>query len=138
MYKSGAHTRHRLRYHFVFVPKYRKRVLRGKISSRLKQLFYKAEEINDWKIEEIAVSVDHLHLLIQLNPADSVSQVVQKLKGGSSYILRKENPELEEFLWGDSFWSDGYFAETVGKVDSEMIAKYIREHNQSMPECPKP
>jgi len=43
-------------------------------------------------------------------------------------MLRKEYPELEEFLWGDSFWADGYFAETVGQVDEEVVKKYIRKH----------
>jgi len=48
--------------------------------------------------------------------------------------MRKEYPELEEFLWGDSFWSDGYFAETVGKVSYEMIKEYIKENKESMPQ----
>jgi len=56
-----------------------------------------------------------------------VSMVVQILKGGTSKRLREEFPEVEEFLWGDSFWADGYFAETVGIADEEMIRRYIRE-----------
>ena len=58
-----------------------------------------------------------MHLIIQTKPEDSVAEVVQRLKGGTSRVIRKEYPELEEFLWGDSFWADGYFAETVGNVD---------------------
>lgn len=65
--------------------------------------------------------------IIQMNPRDSVSEVVQILKGGTSRVIRKEFPDLEEFLWGDSFWADGYFAETIGKVDEEIVRKYIRE-----------
>ena len=83
--------------------------------------------MNRWKIQEINMQVDHIHLLIQINPEISVSKVAQILKGGTSRIIRKEFPELEEFLWGDSFWSDGYFAESVGQVDEEIIKKYIRE-----------
>lgn len=45
-------------------------------------------------------------------------------------MIRKEFPELEEFLWGDSFWADGYFAETIGKVDEEVIKKYIKEQQK--------
>jgi len=74
---------------------------------------------------------DHVHLLIQLNPRNSVAEVVQILKGGSSRAIRKEFPELEEFLWGDSFWADGYFAETVGKVDEEIIRKYIENQDKA-------
>ena len=69
---------------------------------------------------------DHIHVMIQSNPRNSVSEIVQILKGGTSRIIRKEFPELEEFLWGDSLWADGYFAESVGKVDEEIIRKYIR------------
>ncbi len=70
---------------------------------------------------------DHVHMLIQLRPKESVSEVVQILKGGSSKKIREEFTELEEFLWGDSFWADGYFAETVGHVDEETIRQYIRD-----------
>ena len=74
---------------------------------------------------------DHVHMLIQIRPRESVSKVVQLLKGGSSRVLRAEIPKLEEFLWGDSFWADGYFAETVGKTNEEVIRKYIREQRQA-------
>jgi REP element-mobilizing transposase RayT len=56
------------------------------------------------------------------------------MKGGSSRTLRKEFPELEEFLWGDSFWSDGYFAESVGAQSFTQIKKYIKENKESMPQ----
>jgi len=72
------------------------------------------------------VQTDHVHILIQIKPSESVAEVVHILKGGTSRVIRKEFPELEEFLWGDSFWADGYFAESVGKVDEEVIRKYIK------------
>jgi len=74
--------------------------------------------------------VDHVHVLIQINPSDSVAGVVQILKGGTSRVIRKEFPGLEEFLWGDSFWADGYFAESVGKIDVEVIRKYIKNQQR--------
>ena len=73
--------------------------------------------------------MDHVHLIIQTNPSDSVAEVVQRLKGGTSRVIRKEFPELEEFLWGDSLWADGYFAETVRSVDEEVVRRYIRQQN---------
>jgi putative transposase len=126
-YWKGNHTTHKLRYHLVWIPKYRKRVLRGKIASHLLKLFYDACEMNEWWIEEIAIQDDHVHMIIQLWPNESVAEVAQMLKGGTSRVIRKEHPELEEFLWGDSFWADGYFAETVGQVDAEVVRKYIKE-----------
>jgi hypothetical protein len=59
-----------------------------------------------------------------------VAEVVQRLKGGTSRVIRKEYPELEEFLWGDSFWADGYFAKTVGNVDEDVVRRYIREQRR--------
>lgn len=66
-------------------------------------------------------------MIIQIKASDSVAEVVQILKGGTSRIIRKEYQELEEFLWGDSFWADGYFAESVGQVNEDIVKKYIRE-----------
>jgi len=126
MYWSGAHTKHRLMYHLVWIPKYRKRVLRGVLAERLKELFYQCAEVNSWRIDELNIQVDHVHMLIQIKPSVSVSYVVQRFKGGSSKVIRSEFPELEEFLWGDSLWSDGYFAETVGQCSDKMIKEYIR------------
>jgi len=126
-YWTGAHTKHRLKYHLVWIPKYRKRVLKGKLAGFLKKLLYQAAEVNEWEIEELSVQVDHVHMLVQIGPDRSVAHVVQIFKGGTSRFLRKEFPELEEFLWGDSFWADGYFAETVGIAQEEMIKRYIRD-----------
>jgi len=125
-YWSGSHTKHRIMYHLVWIPKYRKRILRGAVAKRLGELFYECAEVNGWEIQEMNIQFDHVHMLIQLKPDVSVSRAVQLFKGGSSRIIRSEFPELVEFLWGASFWSDGYFAESVGKVDYEVIKKYVQ------------
>jgi len=126
-YWVGSHTKNRLRYHIVWIPKYRKRVVIGKLAQRLKTLIEEAAEVNQWEIVELSVMKDHVHILIQVGAEKSVSSVVQMLKGGTSRVLRKEFPELKEFLWGDSLWADGYFAESVGVLDEQMIERYIRE-----------
>lgn len=100
--------------------------MKGKIAERLKELFEQCAEMNEWKIQELNIQPDHIHMLIQLKPNISISRSVQLLKGGSSKVIRAEYPELEEFLWGDSFWADGYFAETVGRVNMETIRRYIQ------------
>jgi putative transposase len=113
-------------FHIVWIPKYRKRVLTGSVAKRIKELLGECAEVNDWKIEELNIQLDHVHLMVQLKPNISVSRAVQMFKGGSSRVIRKEFPELEEFLWGDSFWADGYFVETVGMVDEAKIREYIK------------
>jgi len=132
-YWTGAHTKHRLKYHLVWVPKYRKRVLQGKIAIRAQQLFYQCAEVHHWHIQELSIQPNHVHMLIQIDSTMALAKVVQYFKGGSSKVIRAEFPDLEEFLWGDSFWSDGYFAETVGIAQEEMIKRYIREQTPSMP-----
>jgi putative transposase len=133
-YWKGAHTKHRLLFHVVLMPKYRKRVLQGKVAVRVQGLFYDACKVNWWWIEEIKILSDHIHFMIQIQPTESIAEVIQRLKGGSSRLLRKEFPELEEFLWGDSFWSDGYFAETVGSTSYDNVKAYIKENAESMPQ----
>ena len=142
---TGAHTTHRLRYHLVFVPKYRESVLEGPVAMRLRELLAEACEVNGWEALELAVQPDHVHLLVQVQPRYSVPAVVKVfmvkvfmvkvfmvkvLKGGTSRVLRAEFPELAEFLWGSSFWAVGYFAVTVGVVEGEAVARYIREQRE--------
>jgi len=134
-YWTGAHTTHRLRFHLVFVPKYRWRVLTGPVAARLRELIEQACEVNGWEVRELAVrelavQPDHVHLLIQVPPRYSVSAVAKILKGGTSRVLREEFPELTEFLWGQQFWANGYFAVTVGTVEGEAVARYIREQRE--------
>lgn len=87
-----------------------------------------------WWIEELKILPDHVHVLIQVQPTETAAQVVQKLKGGTNDLLRKEFPELEEFLWGEHFWADGDFAETVGAQSFAAVKRYIRENADSMPQ----
>jgi putative transposase len=133
-YWTGSHTKHRLMYHLVWIPKYRKRVLKGKIKKRLLNIWYEGSKMNGWWIEEVNIMEDHVHMMIQIKPSDRVSEVVQRLKGASSKIIRKEYPELEEFLWGKSLWADGYFAETVGRGTYEEIKKYIKDQADIIPQ----
>ena len=126
MYWKGAHTKHKVVYHIVWLPKYRKRILKGALARRVRELLAECAEVNGWKIEELAIQPDHVHMLVQLKPDISLSKVVQLFKGKSSRVLRKEFPSLVEFYWGDSFWSDGFFVETVGKVNLDKIKDYIK------------
>ena len=135
-YWTGAHSKHRLQVHLVFIPKYRRRVLIGKVAVRLRQLWYEAAEVNRWWIAELNIQQDHAHLLVQYRADESVAEVVQKLKGGSSMILRREYPELEEWTWDGGFWADGYFADSVGTAQEDMIRRYIREQTKHGPGMP--
>ncbi|MFH0890647.1 MAG: IS200/IS605 family transposase, partial [Candidatus Liptonbacteria bacterium] len=110
----------------VFVPKYRRRVLQRELVRRLTQLFFECCKMNRWYIHECAILPDHVHMIIQIQPTDNVAEMVGRLKGGSSRVVRQEFPELEEFLWGDSLWADGYFSETVGRANESVMRAYVR------------
>jgi len=131
-YKKGSSTKHRLIVHLVFCPKFHRRVLIGKVATRLYELFRECCLMNDWQIQQISIQKTHVHLLIQINPKDSIAHVMHYMKGGSSRVIRKEfGNELEEFIWGDSFWSDGYFAETIGHVNESIITSYIKNQRKN-------
>jgi putative transposase len=122
----SCHSIHRLSYHLVFIPKYRRKVLYGRLVQRLSQLIYEAGKMNRWFIHELSINTDHVHMMIQLPSNITIAKAAMYLKGGTSKKIREEFPELEEFLWGDSLWQDGYFAETVGKIDEKTLREYIQ------------
>jgi putative transposase len=78
-------------------------VLQGKISIRLKNLMYDACRMNGWRISAMSIQDDHVHIVVQVPPHVNVAEAVQIFKGGTSRVLRKEFPEMEEFLWGRVF-----------------------------------
>ena len=87
---------------------------------------YECASMNKWFIHELEILPDHVHLLLQLPPVCPVPKAMMYLKGGTSRVIRQEYPELEEFLWGDSLWQDGYFAETIGRANKVIMRKYIQ------------
>jgi putative transposase len=125
-YWHGAHTTHRHMYHIVWLPKYRKKILVGRVKERVEEALRACAEMNDWEIQELNVNVDHVHMVIQLPPSISTAKAVQFLKGTSSRTVREELPEVRKYLWGKDFWADGYFSETVGDCSMETILNYVR------------
>ncbi|OGY93616.1 MAG: hypothetical protein A2260_03045, partial [Candidatus Komeilibacteria bacterium RIFOXYA2_FULL_45_9] len=109
MRKKTCNATYDIQYHFVWIPKYRKRVLEGLIKERLNQLLHDCAEINQFEIMELSIQEDHVHLFLSAKPRYSPAEIMRLIKGGSSRVIRSEFPEIEEFLWGDSFWADGYF-----------------------------
>lgn len=125
-YYKGAHTKHRNMYHIVWLPKYRRKVLKEAIKERVESLLRECAEVNGWEIQELNVQPDHVHIVIQLPPSISVSKAVQLLKGLSSKVIRAELPEVKKYLWGNDFWADGFFSETVGHCSEKIILDYVR------------
>ena len=105
--------------------------MQGTIAQRLRELFTEIAEAYDITIEEIEVSVDHVHIFCSFPPRLSISQVMTRFKSLSAHAIFKEHPQVKQQLWGGQFWEDGYVARTVGdKVTAEVIKKYIRHHRE--------
>lgn len=112
--------------HLVWLPKYRKKILTGKLARRIDELLRLCAEANGWTMLELNVQPGHVHMVVQFVPSVAVSKIVQLFKGKSSRIVREEFPKLEEVYWGGSFWADGFFAETAGKCDLKVILDYVK------------
>ena len=130
--KSTSHAVYEAKYHLVWYPKYRKRVLVGEVGERVKQLFYRIAEQFDFEIDRCEVAEDHIHLLISFPPRYSIAKVVGIIKGISSSKVFEEYPKLKKKLWGGHLWEQGYFVRTVGEqITDGVIRRYIEKHSFS-------
>ena len=133
-YRKTSHAVYDLKYHLVWITKYRKPVLRGQIGLRLRDLLRQTCETLDVYIEKGHVAVDHVHLLVSVPPMVSVSDLVQRLKGRSSRRMLDEFGELKRQFWGQHLWARGYFAASTGNVTDEIIAQYIENQGKELPD----
>ncbi len=133
-YRSGPHTRYDIKYHFVWVTKYRRKVLGGEVGKRLRELVRQICVANEVEILEGAVSVDHVHILVSCPPNLSPSKLMQYVKGKSSRKLMMEFRTLEKQYWGRHMWARGYFVASSGNVTDEAIAAYIKGQEGTEPD----
>lgn len=111
-----------VRYHLVWVPRRRRKVLVGPVADRLEQLLKgKAAEL-EVGVRRLAILPDHLHLFVDAPPSLAISQIVQRFKGYTARILREEFEHLNRM---PSMWTTAYFASTAGRVSEETIRRYI-------------
>lgn len=119
-----------LKYHVVWVPKYRRMVLEERIAKRLKLIFQEIAERYGFAIDTQEVLDDHVHIFLSAPPRYSPAQVAQRLKSISARLVFQEFPEVKRRLWGGELWNDGYFVRSVGdKVTAEVIRRYIKHQH---------
>ena len=124
-YRKSAHCTYDIKYHIVWITKYRKPVITGKVAERTRELIRGTCKQNEVEILAGHVSKDHVHLLVSVPPNLSPSKLVQYLKGYSSRKLQMEYKELNKQFWGRHLWGRGYFVVSSGNVTDEVIAEYI-------------
>jgi len=120
-----AHAVWECKYHLIWCPKYRFRIMKGEIGRSVREIL---RQLCEWKKVEILegnVQTDHIHLVLSIPPKYSVSEVVGFLKGKSAIKIFDLHVELKRRYWGRHFWSRGYCVSAIG-LDEEQIRKYVR------------
>jgi putative transposase len=125
--KRTQHAVYDLKYHFVWIPKYRKKLLKGDVAKFVRQTFERIANEYGWEIEEMAIQPDHVHIFLHAPPKYAPARMVQIIKSISAREVFAQFPHLRQKLWAGEFWSDGYFVRSVGdQVTAEIIKQYIR------------
>ena len=132
-YRTGTHSRYDLKYHFVWVTKYRKRVLSGAVGYRLRELIIEICKRNEAEILQGHVSPDHVHMFLSCPPKLAPSKLVQYLKGKTSRKLMMEFNHIQKQFWGRHLWARGYFVASSGNVTDEVVQEYIRLQDSKEP-----
>ena len=127
---SLAHTKWLCKYHIVFIPKYRRKVIYNKYREDLREIL---KMLCDWKGVEILeghLMPDHIHMLVSIPPKISVSSFMGYLKGKSSLLMFDRHANLKYKYGNRKFWAEGYYVSTVG-LNEATIRKYIREQENA-------
>lgn len=128
-YRSSAHVFWRCKYHLIWTPEYRYKVLTGAVGKELYRSVYILCNMKDCEVLELNVQPDHVHLVVMIPPKLSISTLMVVLKGRTAIRLYNKFPHIRKKLWGNHFWARGYFADTVG-VNEEIIRRYVRHQDK--------
>ncbi|MCM2342473.1 IS200/IS605 family transposase [Rhodoferax sp.] len=126
---SLNHTKWECKYHVVFIPKGRRKLLYAELRKHLGEVFRTLAQHKESRIEEGHLMVDHVHMMISIPPKYAVSQVVGYIKGKSAIYLARVYGEKKRNFVGQHFWARGYFVSTVGR-DEQVIRSYIRHQEK--------
>jgi len=130
LYQSLSHSKWNCKYHVIIVPKKRKKVLYGQIRKELVKILHELAKQKECLITEGSLSIDHVHMCIEITPKYAVASVLGFLKGKSAIAIARTIQGKERNYTGAHFWSRGYAVSTIG-FDEGIIKKYIREQNDN-------
>ncbi len=129
LYQSLSHSKWNCKYHVIFAPKKRKSIIYGKIRKELAKILHELAKQKESQITEGNLSIDHVHMCIEMPPKYAVASVIGFLKGKSAIAIARTIQDKERNYTGAHFWARGYAVSTVG-FDEEIIKKYIREQSE--------
>ena len=127
--QSLSHTRWECKYHVVWIPKYRKKVLYGSLRKELGEIFRELASQKECKVIEGHLMADHVHMLLSIPPKYAVAQVVGFIKGKSAIQIARNFHGRKKNFVGEHFWARGYYVSTVGK-DENAVRDYIQKQEQ--------
>jgi putative transposase len=124
-YRHGSHPVFSIHLPVVWITTYRHKVLRGAIAERVRDVV--REECRRQSVDSLQghISADHVHVMLSIPPQVTISRLVQRLKGKSSYLLLREFQVIRQRYWGRHVWARGYFCRSSGNVTDEVIRAYI-------------
>jgi putative transposase len=122
--QHAKHVTYKLAYHFVWCPKYRKKMLVGKIATFLEQEIRRICAEQGWTIGAVNIQADHVHLFLSAPPSVALSQIAHTLKGTTARKVFQWYPEVKRELWGGAFWSRSYYVGSVGDMSVDSVLKY--------------
>jgi len=124
-FSSTRHVKHFIAYHFVWIPKYRRDILVGKVAERLKQMLKEYTEEIGCEVISLEVNPDYVHVFLRAKPNLSPAQIVNHLKGKTARKLLQEFPELRAKTMNERLWSRSYFVASVGYITDEIVKHYV-------------
>lgn len=129
--RATKHAVYELKYHLVWVPKFRAKIMGGEVRQYLKVVFQQIADEYEFQIDTMEVMDDHVQVFIEAPPRYAPAQVVQILKSISAREVFKKFPKMRRAKWSGMIWGDGYFVGSVGdKVTADVIRKYIQYQKQ--------
>jgi len=128
-WKTQAHVKWECKYHVVVLPKYRKKVIYGKIRHRVGEILRQLCRQKEIDLEEGNAMPDHIHMVLSVPPKYSVAMAIGFLKGKSAVRIHRQVLKTKGTLFGRTFWARGYCVSTVG-LDEDQIRQYVRDQEK--------
>ena len=129
--KKATHCAYQTHYHLVFPVKYRKALLSSEVEKAILEIAREIGERYEIEFEQIGCDRDHVHILCSFHPKYSIGEVIRKFKSITARELFKKYPSLRKELWGGEFWTNGYYAATVGEGGNwNIVREYVKKQGE--------
>ena len=131
--RRNSHHVFRIMYHFVWIPKYRRKVFTEPYRNTLKTIIHKIGYDYNIEIVELEIPTDHIHMVVRALPKEAPCDIMQIIKSMSAREFFRLHPEIKKrYFWGGKLWTQSYFIETIGNANEEVIKAYVQNQLREM------